>query len=164
LEDIIGYIILFVFGLGALYLYQWRKDKMRIFPLSEQHYPELVLTVLIKKQSGEIKSLLLRVLAKKDITVKEILVELIYPGNENFSASLNHLSGENLFPLKITGGNSFDFNLEMKDFKDEITGQSVKFNAFRLIVQNESGKKFKSHRLAFNKRWSVFKPDTGRYN
>jgi len=164
LEDIIGYIILFVSGLGALYLYQWRKDKIRLFPLSEQHYPESVLTVLILKKSGEIKSLVLRFYAKKEMTLQELRVEMISPENEIFSVSLNKILNAQLFPVKIAPDSSFDFEFEMDAFKDELTGQSVRFSAFRLVAQNAKGKKFKSHRLAFDKRWAIFKPDTGKYN
>ena len=157
-------MILFVFGLGALYLYQWRKEKVRMFPLSEQIYPELILTVLIIKQSGEIKSVILRVEAKKEMILKKILVDLISHENKFYSVALNDVIEENPLPLKLPAGKPFDFKLEMTDLKNEITGQSVKFNAFRLVAQNDDGKKFKSHRLAFNKRWSVFRPDTGKYN
>jgi len=164
LEDIIGYIVIFVAGLGALYLFQWRKDRIRLFPLSEQFYAELVLTVLIRKQGSEVKSIIVRVQPKKETIIQDIRVELLHHENEPFSFSLNEITGKHKLPVKILQGNSFDFEFEMEPFKDEITARSVKFNVFRLAAQTQKGKKFKSHRLAFDKRWSVFKPDTGRYN
>ncbi|HDO26736.1 MAG TPA: hypothetical protein ENH02_01340 [Bacteroidetes bacterium] len=164
MEDIIGYIILFALGLGALYLYQWRKDKIRILPVSDQHYQELRLMIFIRRQHGEIQNLIFRVSAKKDIIIQDILVEMISSKQETTSLSLKHLLEDSGFPVHISSGKSSDFEVTMEKFRTEITRQSQQFNTFRLVAETIKGKKFKSHRLAFSKYWSVFKPDSGKYN
>ena len=53
MEDIIAYIILFVFGFSILFAYQWRKTKKRELSISVQHYADAILEFLVIKQHGK---------------------------------------------------------------------------------------------------------------
>ena len=60
METTIGYII--IFGLVILFtvLYLYRSEKQTLLPIPQQTYPELLITVLIKKEKRKITTLVLQ--------------------------------------------------------------------------------------------------------
>lgn len=164
MEDIFGYILVLLAGFSALYIYQTRKSKKRLLPLSTQHYPELTLELLIQKQEGAIQNLILRIHAKKDLVIRKTQVELITTGKEIFAIPLNPVLEKTEMPFSLKKNNVQELLMDMKMFKSEIINVNQSFIEFRLAIENASGRKFKTHRLAFNKNWTIFKPDSGKFN
>jgi hypothetical protein len=164
LEDIAAYIILFSFGLGALYLYQSRRNKPREMPYSVQPYPECILKVLVTKLTGKIKSITLKVIARKDLILNDVKIELIDKNREFSHLQINSKVFNLTFPLAISQGKLIELEIPFEDFKAALLEQEKTFQTFRITAETESGKKFKTHELTFNKNWTIYKPDTGKYN
>ena len=161
MEDIAAYIILFSIGLGVLYAYQYRRHKPRQLSFSDQTYPECFLKVLVVKQTGKVKYITLRVIARKDFTVKDVKVELI---DINRSFSYLHLNEKIALPPTIQRGKFADAEILFDEFKSALSKQDKTYQTFRFVVENDSGKIFKTHELTFNKNWTIYRPDSGKYN
>ncbi len=164
MEEIIGYVIIFVVGLSVLYAYQWKKSKKRELPLSVQQYADVLLELLIQKQHGKTQELLLKVTAKTDVTLAHVSIELI-----NINRQIDILKLQGIFKqpndiITLEKGMQHIFHFVPESLKKFISEQGKAFRTFRFVVENDNGKKYKTHEMAFNKNWSIFKPDSGRYN
>ena len=164
MEDIISYVILFAFGLTALILYQKHRTKQRNLPLSVQHFPDLILEVIIQKQYGKTQNLIVKTSAKNVFTIAKISVELIDKKRKIEIVEIKTDKIDKTSPIKLNDFEQHHFKLNPEHFQEFLQKQEIPFSTFRFIVENADGKRFKSHDLAFNKNWSIFKPDSGTYN
>lgn len=162
--DFAGYIIMFLFGLGVLGIYQYNKSRARILPLSVQRYGKLILEILIKKQQGRTKHLLVRVSALETVEVTGMYVELI--GKDRAIHKLG-FAERDLSEERTTEafpGKPVEIVIPLTEFKNYLYSGEIPFQTFRFVVMALPNSKFKSHELAFNKNWNIYKPDSGRYN
>jgi predicted CopG family antitoxin len=164
MDSIIGYVVLFVVGLSVLYAYQWRKIKKRDLKLSRQSYSDALLELLIQKQHGKIQKIILQLTAKSDLKIQDVSIELINKKREFEILKFQSNSEQSKEVIFIEKNNQHHFNFEHDFFKRFIIEQGKDFRTFRLVVENDKGKKYKTHELAFNKNWALYKPDSGRYN
>lgn len=165
MEDIVGYVILISVGLGLLYAYQYRRIKVRQLPLSFQIYPEVDLKVFIHKQHGKTSSILFRIIAKKDLIITNLIVELITKKRSFEYFQIKEMVQIPVLPLKLESMKYLDIAIPFEKFKSHITQKNISFKTLRLVAEiGEGNKKFKTHELAFNKNWVIFRPDSGKYN
>ena len=164
MEDIVAYVLLLVFGAGAVYLYYGRKAMVKEFPLSVQTYSGSALKVLLQKQHGKIRYITLTLVAGKELQVKNISVELIDAKREFSELNLNREIETLKLPAIINRDQAFSLQLPYDDFRDQLLMPGNKFRTFRFVVETDGNKKFKSHELAFNRSMTIYRPDSGRYN
>ena len=164
MEDIIAYIILFSIGLGVLYLYQSRRLKPRSLPLTVQIYPECILKIFVFKQHGKAQTFICRIIAKKELEIKQVKLELIDKNRDFHNLHLSENSEAMAIPPIIHKNKYYDIKLPYQEFTEHIASQDKPFKTFRFVVENINGRKFKTHELAFHKNWSIYRPDTGKYN
>lgn len=96
--------------------------------------------------------------------VINVRVELINKDRSFQYVDLDDILENHKFPVKLSAGESFDFKAPIKDFKTLINRTDIPYKTFRLVIENQNEKKFKSHKLAFNSRGVIFRPDSGKYN
>ncbi len=164
MEDIISYVILFAFGLTAVYLYQKHRTKQRNLPLSIQHFPDVLLEVIIQKQYGKTQNLMVKISAQKEFTIAKFSVELIDKKRKIDSVEIKTDKINRITPIKLNHAEQHHFKLHPQHFQEFLQKQEIPFSTFRFVVEKIDGKKFKSHDLAFNKNWTIYKPDSGTYN
>jgi hypothetical protein len=164
MEDILTYVIVFGLIIGGFAFWQFRYAKPRPYLLSKQIYPELDLNLLIEKTEGKTKEFVVQINLKKPIFIEFPVVELIDKNRQSLILELDQL-------LKCqTNSNDKDFNKNtiykcpFEEFNKALTNSEFKYKTFRLVLKTESDKKFKSHELAFNKTWTIYRPDSGKYN
>lgn len=133
-------------------------------PLSVQVYPECILKVLVIKQHGKIQTLVLRIIARKEIPFKSVSTELIDKKRNFENVYLDRNITQVSFPLTISKNKYLDVKIQFAEFKNHLTSLDKPFRTFRFAVENTSGKKYKTHELAFNKNWVIYRPDSGKYN
>jgi hypothetical protein len=164
MEDIISYVVLFVFGLIAVTLYLKHRTRNRDLPLTIQYYPELRLEVSIQKQYGKTQKIIVKLFAKSTVIIGKILVELI---DKKRNIESLEIKGENNQASKLvhlTNGEAYHFHFNPEFFQEFLKSQKKPFNTFRFVVVSNKGTKYKSHDLALDKNWSIYKPDSGTYN
>lgn len=165
MESIISYSVIILLIIVSIYVYNIRKSQTRIFTLSEQIYATNSLYVMILKKSGKIDSVIISVKAVKPITIDEIKVELITGKREfNYYDLRNIVNEETEFPFKTTSDSETKFTIPFNDFKSMLSDGVHPFRTFRFIISSDSNTPFKSHELGFNKKWVIYRPDTGSYN
>ena len=164
MEDTIAYIILFAIGLGVLYAYQYRRLRPRQMPLSVQVYPECVLKVLVVKQHGKIQSIVIRIIARKELTIKSVSAELIGKSRDFNHFDFSEENSEITLPLSLRKNKYTDVKIPFDDLKKNLISLEIPFRTFRFVFENLAGKKFKTHEFAFNKNWTIYRPDSGKYN
>lgn len=164
MDSIIGYVVLFVVGLIVLYAYRWRKIKKRDLVLSKQSYADAIMDVLVQKHQGKTQKIILRIAAKKDLQIQGVSVELISNKREFKAFKFHSDTGQSEKQILLKKNNQHHYHFEHDFLKKFIIDQGKEFKTFRLVVENDKGKKYKSHELAFNSNWSLFKPDSGKYN
>ena len=77
MEAIISYIIIFGLGIILTAVFLFRKDKKYLFPMSEQTFPQLIMTILIRKEKNKIEEIILRLTPlKESLQISELLLEL----------------------------------------------------------------------------------------
>ena len=164
MEDILTYVIVFGVIIGGVAIWQLRRSKARPYLLSAQNYPEVQLRIIIQKQEGKTKDFVIQLNGLQEISVSNLFVELISKSRsfERIDAGLIH---ENLdLPLSILQNQTAQFIYPFASFKKYLLSSDFKFKSFRIVVEDANNKKYKSHEMAFNKNWVIYRPDTGRYN
>jgi len=161
MEDILTYVIIFGFGIGLVSLYFYRKDKQRLLPVSVQHYSNLVMSVLIEKEKGELTKIVIQFDSKdKALDPSSLELELIDTKRNKQIAELTHL-------IQDHNGNDLsvsEFQIKADDFLALLKEVDFPFVSFRIVVKTSGGNQFKSHELAYNDRWKLYKLDSGNYN
>ena len=160
--DFVGYIIMFLFGAGALGLYQYNKSKARTLPLSVQIYPRLILEVLILKEQDKTKNLVVRVTANKEIEVNQMFIELIDKNREITKVGFADNAGSE--KTNAIPGKPVEIVIPLEEFKTYLNSKNIPFSTFRFVIDAMPNDRHKTHELAFNKNWNIYKPDSGRYN
>jgi hypothetical protein len=162
--DFVGYIMMFLFGLGVLGIYQYNKSKQRVLPLSRQRYPNLVLEILVTKQHEKTRQLVVRVTALKKTQISRMYIELI--GKNRTISRIGFAEKEIKADETTTAipGQPFEIIIPLEEFKNYLNSQGIPFLTFRFVVDALPNFKHKTHELAFNRNWNIFRPDSGRYN
>lgn len=164
MEDIITYVLVFGVIIGGVAIWQLRRSKSRPYILSNQKYPELEIQVIVRKQEGKTKDFVIQIQTRQDCLLNNISIELISKTRsfENLDSGLikDHIE----FPLTVSKNQTVEFVYPFLTFKKYLTDQTFSFRTFRVVLQTEKDKKFKSHEMAFNKNWVIYRPDSGNYN
>ncbi|RLD42518.1 MAG: hypothetical protein DRI89_07040 [Bacteroidetes bacterium] len=164
MEDILTYVIVFGVIIGGVAIWQLRRSKARPYVLSTQNYPELQLRVIIQKQDGKTKDFLVQTTGLQELSVSSLFVELISK-SRSFAKIDTGLIHKNLdLPILILQNQVIQFIYPFDSFKKYLQSSDFKFKSFRVVLEDGNGKKYKSHEMAFNKNWVIYRPDTGRYN
>jgi len=165
MEAIIGYVVIFGFGIIIASLYLFRKEKKSLLPISEQTYPHLVVTTLLKKERRKTTEIVLQLTPLKNaLTINEITLELTNKKHEKKLIDLRphlHFSEKEqiLSPPEKT-----EFSIAFQHFISLLNEAAFPYERFRLVAGTPEGKRFKSHELGYHPRWGIFKADSGKYN
>ena len=162
--DIAAYILLFSIGFGALYAYQHRRLRTKYVRLSVQHYPECILKVMLEKKQGTQKTIILRIMGKTNLQLSNAQLELIDKDRSFHVILLNEKEPAFSLPPAIDAGRYFDLKMPFDGTVEMIRAEAFKFKTFRFVVENNKGKKYKSHELTINRKGHLYLPYTGRYN
>lgn len=164
MEDILTYIIVFGLIIGGVAIWQLRRSKARPYVLSTQNYPELQLRVIIQKQEGKTKDFVIQLSSSQELSLDNVFIELISKSRA-FEKIDDGLINENIdLPLALKQNQTAKFIYPFDSFKKYLQNGEFKFKSFRVVVEDINKKKYKSHEMAFNKNWVIYRPDTGRYN
>lgn len=159
----ISYIIVFTIIIIGVIIWQLRSNT-RYLRLSHQKYPELSLDILITKKERKIDEFIIRVHAKSDITIREINIELISKQREFKHLSISEVFPELSLPFSIKHLVTTDTLCSYEVLKKAITESMTHLNSFRIVLELQNNKVYKSHELQFDKLWKIYKSDTGKYN
>ena len=162
MEDAITYLIVFGLIIGGVAFWQFRISKARPYMLSRQFFPELDLFLLIEKQEGKTKEFIIKIDFKKQTQLIPPVVELIDKNRNYKIISLDTLVNNNAGQPE--NKSSIRFKYSFSEFSQLLKNCGFRFKTFRLVIESKNGQKFKSHELAFNKRWTIYRPDGGKYN
>jgi len=165
MQDILMYAIIFGLGIALVSLFFYRKDQQRILVLSEQLFTSLGLAVSILKEKGKVKNV---IISFSPITMDgfcaSLGVELIDAQRKIKQLDISHLIDKPLpyhtWQINVNIKTLIDFATLQKYIED----QEFSLQSFRFVTETKTGKKFKSHELAFNEYWHLFKIDSGQYN
>jgi len=154
LEDILGYIIIFGLIIAFTWIYYSKKEKRKEFSLTNKNYSFGSINLLIRKKATEIECLLLKI--NPEASNAEIMLELI---------KSNRTVETFLLPSElIIKENTKNYCILFDELKIYLKDKSGTFDSFRFVIINKNNNKLKTGIIAFNKRYSVFVPDTGFYN
>ncbi len=164
MQETLTYVIIFGFGIVLISLYFYRTDKKRLLPLSEQWFSNLSLIVSVEKEKGKLTHVIISLNSgDKNNLCTSIGIELIDSHREIKYLKLDPLiqtqtdhhyiqSNRQAMVIKFTALQKF------------ITDTGFPLQSIRFVAETKTGKKYKSHELAFNDRWHLFKIDSGKYN
>jgi hypothetical protein len=164
MESTVSYIIIVVLVILSIIVYNYKKKKIRYYLLSEQQYPELKIGVNIQKYQGKIVAILINFLAVKNVTLIDLRIELISKEREFNFYSLKLLINAESFPIKLKPERKMEFLIPMEEFRTLLMDGEHPFRTFRFVGISERGQAFKSHEMGFDKKWIIYRPDTGKYN
>ncbi len=148
----------------AITVYNYRKKQTRYYLLSVQRFPELIIGIKIKKHQRKINAILINVTAIKEMILKDVKVELISSKREFNYYSLQSLISLNSLPLKLDINSQNEFILPFEEFRSLLMDGEHPFRTFRFLVVSDKKQTYKSHELGFDKKWVIYRPDTGKYN
>ncbi len=155
MQDILTYVIIFGLLIVFTYVFLSNKEKTKQFVLSQKDYSFGSLKVLVEKQNKEIKSLIVNPYIKQgNETVLDITAEVTLKNKETLVIDL----AGNI--IETEAGISIPFTKFTEMFQE----MTNKLEYFKIVITFASNKKLKSGNLAFNKKWSIYTPDTGKYN
>ena len=162
--DFVGYVVMFLLGLGVLGVYQYNKSREKILPLSIQRYPNLILEVFIKKQHAKTKNLVIKVSPKKEVEISRMYIELIGKKREMKKIGFAETVLEDKETTTTFPDKPVEIVIPLEEFKSYLITKEIPFRTFRFVVDALPNNKYKTHELAFNRNWNIFKPDSGKYN
>ncbi len=164
MEDIITYIIVFGLIIGGVSIWQFRNAKARPYLLSRQNFPGFNLSLSIEKFDGKTKEFIIKTIFDSQLEPKNLWLEMINAKRETNAIQLSNT-------LTVVNANNSNGNKTLKtytlpfnDLTKLLSNSQFNYNTFRVVVGVDSGRKFKSHELALNKRWTIYRPDSGKYN
>ncbi len=165
MEVIIGYIVIFGLGIVFVAVFLFRKDKRRMLSISEQAYPQLIITILIKKEKGKITEIILQLRPlKKVLQISGFHIEFTNEDHEKETVDIKPLMELTNNPVDLQPTQSFRYSIPFQVFETLLSNQSGAYDRFRFVVATPENKKFKSHTLGLHPRWGLFKQDSGKYN
>lgn len=159
----LSYIIVFTILIAGVIIWQFRSNT-HFLRLSNQEYPELSLSVLISKKERKIDELIIRMYAKQHLILHQIKFELISSERAFEYISSQEISDTHTFPCEIGQVETFEINYSYEKLKDIMTSRMSNLSSFRIVVELQNNKVYKSHELKFDNLWKIYKADTGRYN
>ena len=164
MESVLSYIVIIALIIISVFIYNIRKKQSRIYLLSVQNYPDLKLSVNIEKKEGEINAILLNIIPVIDIELKDAKVELISKKREfNYYSLTSYYSDNNAFNT-MHANSEEQIKIPFNEFKTLLKDGEHPFRTFRFVVYAKNDKPYKSHELGFNKKWIIYRPDSGSYN
>ena len=164
MESTVTYITIAIIVVLVITVYNYRKKQVRYYLLSIQQYPELILNISIQKQKGDISAIIIKLSAIKDVAMKDISIELISSKREFNYYSLQSLLNSNPFPVKLESNTKIKFIVHFEDFRSLLMDGEHPFRTFRFVVVSDKDKTYKSHKMGFDKKWVIYRPDSGTYN
>ncbi len=164
MESTVIYIVIAVIVILAITIYNYRKKQVRYYLLSLQKYPELTFGINIQKTQSKISAISILVAATKNIFLNDIKIELISSKREFNYYSLVPLLESNSFPIELDIMKKKEFFIQFEDFRKLLMDGEYPFRTFRFVVESDKGQKFKSHEMGFDKKWVIYRPDSGTYN
>jgi dihydroxyacetone kinase-like predicted kinase len=159
----ISYIIVFAIIIAGVIIWQLRSNT-HFLRLSHQEYPELSLSALIAKKERKIDAFIIQIHAKQSIVVIQIKFELISKKRAFEYISSDEIVDSLTIPFKINGNTTFEASFAYEKLKDIIDSKMSDLHSFRIAVESQNNKVYKSHELKFDKFWKIYKADTGKYN
>ncbi len=163
MESTISYIIIAALIIVSVYVYNLRKNRISTFNLSVQQYPTIILTIKIKKSKGALENIIINVKGRTNCEIKSAQIELISKSRDFNYYSVQDVS-EASFPVTLTKGMLTDITIPFTGFKTLLMEGDHPFKTFRFLVTDTTGRNYKSHELRFNKKWVIYRPDSGVYN
>ncbi len=164
MEDIATYLIVFGLLIGGVSFWQIRRRKPRPFVLSMQHYPELQLGIIVRKREVKSKDLVVEVRCHKALEISGVFVEMISKSREIGKLETSALLPQAGRTVVLAKNQKIQFVYLFEPFKKYLKDSGLPMRTFRVVVETQSHKKYKSHEMAFNKNWGLFRPDSGSYN
>lgn len=164
MEDVLTYIIVFGVFIGGVAVWHIRRSKPRPYILSVQRYPELEIQIIVRKQDGKTNDFVVQIYTGIDTQLANIYIELLSAKRESEQVAGGLLSDHIHLPLHIPKKQKIELVYPFLSLKKYLTDQDFAFKTFRVVVMTENQKKIKSHELAFNKNWVIYRPDSGKYN
>lgn len=164
MESVLGYILIIILVIVSVYFYNLRKKTSRTFTLSQQNYADAVFKVRVIKEKGTITKLILALESKKDLDITSISVELITRKREFNSYDLCDVFIDIKVPFLVNSNEAYNVELDFEKFKKLLADGDLPFRTFRFVVKAKNNTAYKSHELGFNKRWVIYRPDSGTYN
>lgn len=162
MTDIITYVVVFGLLITGVIVWQVRYGKPRPYWLSHQVFSEIKLWIYVEKKDGKHKFIIIKTEQDKKIKTYPPAVELINASREKLKVTIPVTEPRisKITENKITIEYKYDFT----NFSKVLNNNDFKFSTFRISIENANGQMYKSHELAFNKRWTIFRPDSGKYN
>ncbi len=165
MEAIISYIVIFGLGITLATVYLFRKDKKYLLPMSEQTFPQLIMTILIRKEKNKIEEIVLRLTPlKRPLQISELLLELTNEHHEKKIVDLKPIVNIAAGLINLSPSIKTEVPIPFQSFKELFSELSFPYERFRITAETPEGKKFKSHELGLNSRWGLLKLDSGKYN
>lgn len=164
MEDVLTYVIVFGLIIGGFAFWQFRYGKPRPYLLSEQVFPDLNLILLIEKSEGKTKEFIIKLNLKKDIETKVPIVELIGKKRDLEVIAVHELLKDKSKTSKEHHNTLIIYKYSFNEFSSLLKNSGFSFKSFRIVIESTKGIKYKSHELAFNKSWTIYRPDSGKYN
>ena len=164
MESTVTYIVIAIIMALTITVYNYKKKKIRYYLLSKQQYPELTISVDIKKTEGKISAIIISNTAKVPVEIVDFKVELISKKREFNYYSLQQLLIDNSLPAVLNNAQKFQFEISFDKFKELLMEGELLFRTFRFVTISKNGRSFKSHEMGFNSRWVIYRPDSGNYN
>ena len=164
MESTISYIIIATIAILSVVVYNFKKKQTRIYLLSSQQFPELILNIKIEKHLGKIVSIIINIDSLKDLIIRELKVELISSKRVFNYYPLEELAEIEKLPIHIKQNSNIDFKVSFDSFTSLLKDGDHPFRTYRFVVVSENGVSYKSHELGFNKKWVIYRPDSGSYN
>ncbi|MEE4259780.1 MAG: hypothetical protein V2I62_08475 [Bacteroidales bacterium] len=159
----IYYVIIFGLLITGVIIWQLRSNT-RYLRLSHQLYPEIILDVLISKKERKVDEFIIRIHAKHDVSLRQLKIELITAKREFEYIASDEIEGFLSFPSIVERSNTFDTICPYEELKNLITSKMPHLSSFRVVLELQNNKVYKSHELKFDKFWKIYRSDTGRYN
>ncbi len=162
MEDIITYI--FIFGLIIIFtwFYLGKRENKKSFSLGKKYYAYVDIDVIIVKKSSQIEKILIRLSPFPGINLKseDLIMESVEPNGTGIIKKIEVFEALG----KDLSINNNEFHIGFPALKQYLMAENLDKNNFRFVVKLNSTKNLKTVLLALNKKWSVYVPDTGRYN
>lgn len=164
MEGTVTYITIAIIVVLVITVYNYRKKQVRYYLLSLQRYPELILSISIQKQKGKISAVIIKLSAIQNVELKDLQIELITAQREFNSYSLKSLLNSDPFPAMLEEKSEIKFLVRFEDFRTLLMDGEHPFRTFRFVIVSDKDQKYKSHEMGFDKKWIIYRPDSGTYN
>lgn len=164
MESAVSYIIVAVIVALSITVYNYKKKQIRYYLLSAQQYTELNIEVNIQKHKAKISAILVRLTANKGQVISELKVELISSKREFNYYSLQSIIETSSFPYILEKSDVIEFLMPFEDFRTLLMDGEHPFRTFRFVAVSDKHQSYKSHEMGFDKKWVIYRPDSGSYN